>query len=606
MPAGTTNLGDTSATDIDTLTPVANLAVTKTDGVTQAVPGTATVYLITVTNTGPSDAPATEVTDSLPAEIDSATWACQGTLGGSCAASGSGNLASEPASLPAGSEVVFALAAQIDPAATGVLANTASVLPGVGVSDPLAIDNSATDIDLLVPAADLSLVKTVDDSLVEIGDPLQFTLALTNNGPSTATGISVIDLLPSGLVVTAAAGPGWTCTPAPTSVTCTLASLAPGATATIVLDAEAPMVAGNFVNGATASAATADANAGNNTATVPFAVVVLEPPTVVEVKTLVGTDDRVLDELETETGSILELDVRFSEDLFDPAGDTDPNDVTNPASYRLLEAGPDGLFATLVCGAPLGDDRSRTVDSAIYDNGLFVTTLGLNGGAALSDGLFRLFVCGNLEDLDGNPLDGNGDGTPGDAFSRYFRVRIANVVKSPHFDFATDLDTWTLTVGGALDIVHDPLDADGFPLSGSARLENLSGATSLRLSQCVPLPPEPPYLLSGETRVSAASGSPVSVSGRVEYILGSCLAPTILATYPTGPVVGGTAGLWRRFTGSVELPPPGATAVRISFGAATVSGDAFDARLDNLALAPTLFADGFETGNTSRWSAAVP
>ena len=93
---------------------------------------------------------------------------------------------------------------------------------------------------------------------------------------------------------------------------------------------------------------------------------------------------------------------------------------------------------------------------------------------------------------------------------------------------------------------------------------------------------------------------------QVEYILGSCLAPTILATYPTGPVVGGTAGLWRRFTGSVELPPPGATAVRISFGAATVSGDAFDARLDNLALAPTLFADGFETGNTSRWSAAVP
>ena len=45
-------------------------------------------------------------------------------------------------------------------------------------------------------------MKTVDDPLVEIGDPMQFTLAVTNNGPSTATGLTVIDLLPGGMVVT--------------------------------------------------------------------------------------------------------------------------------------------------------------------------------------------------------------------------------------------------------------------------------------------------------------------------------------------------------------------------------------------------------------------
>ena len=38
----------------------------------------------------------------------------------------------------------------------------------------------------------------------------------------------------------------------------------------------------------------------------------------------------------------------------------------------------------------------------------------------------------------------------------------------------------------------------------------------------------------------------------------------------------------------------------------SVPGDAYDVRLDNLMLMPTIFADGFETSDTSRWSAAVP
>ena len=607
MPAGSTNVGDASATDIDTLTPVANLAVTKTDGVTEAVPGTATVYLITVTNSGPSDAPATEVTDTLPAEILSATWACEGNLGGSCAASGSGGLAAELASLPAGAEVVFALAALIDPSATGLLVNTASLQPGAGVTDPLPGDDSSTDTDLLVPAADLSLVKTVDDPLVEIGDPMQFTLAVTNNGPSTATGLTVIDLLPGGMVVTGASGAGWLCTPAASSVSCTLAALAPGATSSILLDANAPATAGNYVNGANVQAATADANAANNTGTVTFAIVVLEPPTVAFVDTDAGTGDAVLDEMETALVEIAEITVGFSEELFDPAGDSDPNDPSNPASYQLVAAGQDGLFATSVCGAVTGDDETVVIDSAAYDGGVSEATLGIHGGTPLTDGLFRLFVCGAIEDLDGNPLDGNGDGAPGDDFIRHFRVRIANPIDRPHFDFATDLDAWTLTTGGALDIVHDPLDADGFPLSGSARLQNLSGATTLRLLQCMPLPPEDLYVLSGEARIAASSGSEVRVTAQAEYIVGTCVSPTtIFSTFPTAPVEGDTAGLWRRFARPLGTPPVGASSIRVSFLAVSVPGDAYDVRLDNLMLMPTIFADGFETSDTSRWSAAVP
>ena len=53
-PSGTTDPtpGNNSATDTDTVTPVADLAVTKTDGVTSVNAGGRTTYTIVVTKTG--------------------------------------------------------------------------------------------------------------------------------------------------------------------------------------------------------------------------------------------------------------------------------------------------------------------------------------------------------------------------------------------------------------------------------------------------------------------------------------------------------------------------------------------------------------------------
>src|SRR5437588_491642 len=49
-----TNPSNNTDSDTDTLTPQADLAVTKDDGKTSVVPGTAETYTITVTNNGPS------------------------------------------------------------------------------------------------------------------------------------------------------------------------------------------------------------------------------------------------------------------------------------------------------------------------------------------------------------------------------------------------------------------------------------------------------------------------------------------------------------------------------------------------------------------------
>ena len=68
-PAGTTdtNPANDSFTDSDAVTPVADLAVTMTDGKTTVVPGAINTYTITVTNNGPSTVSSLTLTDSIPA-----------------------------------------------------------------------------------------------------------------------------------------------------------------------------------------------------------------------------------------------------------------------------------------------------------------------------------------------------------------------------------------------------------------------------------------------------------------------------------------------------------------------------------------------------------
>ena len=146
---GDPNPGNNSATDTDTLTPLADLAITKTDGVTSATPGGSTTYTITASNAGPSNAPGATVADTFPAALI-ATWTCVGAGGGTCTGSGSGNI-SDTVNLPAGGTVTYTVSAAIAAAATGNLANTATVTAPAGVSDPNPGNNSATDTDTLTP-----------------------------------------------------------------------------------------------------------------------------------------------------------------------------------------------------------------------------------------------------------------------------------------------------------------------------------------------------------------------------------------------------------------------------------------------------------------------
>src|SRR4051812_25034055 len=131
----------------------ADLSITKTDGVVSATAGGSVTYTIVASNAGPSAATGATVADTFPASL-TCTWTCVGAGGGTCTASGSGNI-NGSVNLPSGASVTYTASCSISGAATGSLTNTAPVTAPAGVTDPTPGNNSATDVDGLGASADL-------------------------------------------------------------------------------------------------------------------------------------------------------------------------------------------------------------------------------------------------------------------------------------------------------------------------------------------------------------------------------------------------------------------------------------------------------------------
>ncbi len=146
------------------------------------------------------------------------------------------------------------------------------------------------------------------------------------------------------------------------------------------------------------------------------------PPTVVSIDSNEDTGDGALNANESTNVDITQLHITFSEEMNDPSGHTDADDVTNPSNYMLVSDGNDDVMETAVCGATQGDDSSIAIDSVIFNSGTYSTTLNMNGGTPLVDDGYRLFACSSLVDTDDNQLDGNGDETDGDDFTLDFSI----------------------------------------------------------------------------------------------------------------------------------------------------------------------------------------
>ena len=334
-----------------------------------------------------------------------------------------------------------------------------------------------------------------------------------------------------------------------------------------------------------------------------------EPPQVAVLGTVAALTEGALEDGRRTVGSITQIYVTFSEEVADPAGDTDPDDVTNPANYLLVEAGSDGVFDTLDCatGWHPADDRID-IDSALYPVVARTAALELEDGLQLLSGRYQLLTCGttSIVDLDGNKLDGDGDGQGGDDHRVRFEVVVDNPLANPNFDLG--LAGWELSAPGGTSIDGDPLDAGAAPTSGSARLRNLGAPETMALSQCVPAFEDAWYATTSRLQLStAATAGPIALHGLTWYAQDGCqgqpLGPEDVETVWSGD----TGGPWREAVRPWRSPV-GARSVLVRFALSAGVDEDFTAHWDDLSVfldERVVFLDGFESGDTSAWSAVV-
>ena len=125
----------------------------------------------------------------------------------------------------------------------------------------------------LAQSADLSVTKTASVSSVDVGGQITYTIKAASAGPSTATSTTVSDPLPAQVSLVSATSSVGSCS-GTTTVSCSLGTLATGASATVTIVVNAN-TAGTATNTATISSAVKDSNPANNTATATTTILAL-------------------------------------------------------------------------------------------------------------------------------------------------------------------------------------------------------------------------------------------------------------------------------------------------------------------------------------------
>ena len=118
------------------------------------------------------------------------------------------------AALASGDSIVLTVTGQLIntmPAGIDQFVNTVSVTDdGSNGADPTPGNNTDDDINNLNAVPNLSITKTDNGALVNVGETVVYTLTYTNYGTQDATGVLISETLPPGTSFDAAASSaGW-------------------------------------------------------------------------------------------------------------------------------------------------------------------------------------------------------------------------------------------------------------------------------------------------------------------------------------------------------------------------------------------------------------
>jgi uncharacterized repeat protein (TIGR01451 family) len=246
-----------------------DVAVAKT-GPASANAGDPIAYTLTVRNNGPDTAVNVQMIDALPPNTTFVSLVQDTGPAAVCSTpvpDSPGTVSCVFSVLSSGAQANFTLT--IRAGNTTSITNTLTATTDSFDTD--LSNNNASQGTTITPRADLAIVKT-GPATVTAGTDASYTVTVTNNGPSDAASVSWTDAVVSPLTfvsLTQTSGPAFGCTAGGT-ITCTIATLSAGATATfsLVLHVPASTAPGGTVsNTAVVSASTSDPESDNNQST---------------------------------------------------------------------------------------------------------------------------------------------------------------------------------------------------------------------------------------------------------------------------------------------------------------------------------------------------
>ncbi|HVP69056.1 MAG TPA: hypothetical protein VMT17_17535 [Anaeromyxobacteraceae bacterium] len=173
----------------------------------QANAGTNLTYSFLVKNGSTLVVPNVVVDETLPASTTFVSLSAPGATCTTPAVGSAGTVSCNFGWMNPSASTTFTLTVRIDPAATGSISNGNYEIHGDSVS-PFYGPLVQTALTTGVTYADLAITKTDGLAAVAWGQPITYSIVVTNNGPSAVTGAVVTDALPAQV---AAASATWTC-----------------------------------------------------------------------------------------------------------------------------------------------------------------------------------------------------------------------------------------------------------------------------------------------------------------------------------------------------------------------------------------------------------
>jgi len=296
------NTGNNSGTATVTIVAETDLFVSK-DGPSSAPADSDVTFTITAGNNGP-DSGGISLTDTLPGTMTFVSITQDSGPSFPCPTQpspGSGGTINCSATFAAGDVATFSLVAHIPPGTPmGTTFTNSATVTGNG-TDPNGENNTGSaSVTVPIPQADLGVQKVGPSSAAPDTD-VSYTITVNNSGPDAADSVSLTDTLPGTMTFVSIiqnSGPVFSCS-GTTTVTCSILSLAAGATATFTLVGHIPPATPsgtNFTNVANVSTTTTDPNPDNNSSQTVLTVVTSDlavtktgPPTAIAGNTISWT-----------------------------------------------------------------------------------------------------------------------------------------------------------------------------------------------------------------------------------------------------------------------------------------------------------------------------